>query len=133
VTSGAPPAPPPSVAAPTSNPTQPTSTYHHSDDGGSRTGSSSGQTGGSAPAPASAGATFADAGGTVTVACQGSSISLTSATPFDGYSLTVQNSGPLQVVVTFTGNGSTFTIRAHCYNGQPVQGWGGGGGSGVDH
>ncbi|HZQ58894.1 MAG TPA: hypothetical protein VFA84_12715 [Acidimicrobiales bacterium] len=71
-------------------------------------------------------ATFSDAGGAATVACKGSSISLTTATPFDGYSLGVQSSGPSQVVVTFTANGRSLTIRAHCSNGAPVQSWGGG-------
>jgi hypothetical protein len=52
------------------------------------------------------------------VSCQGSSVGLTSATPFDGYSFNVQGAGPSVVIVTFTGHGQALTIRAHCDNGQ---------------
>jgi hypothetical protein len=69
----------------------------------------------------------------VTVACQGTSISLTSATPFNGYSLSVQSSGPASVSVRFTGNGQYHTIRAACSStGQPFQSGGGSGGGSDD-
>ena len=68
-------------------------------------------------------ATFTDSGGAVTVTCLGTAISLTTAAPFNGYSLDVQDSGPAEVVVAFTGHGHTHTIRARCStDGQPVRG-----------
>jgi hypothetical protein len=69
-------------------------------------------------------ATFSNAGGAVTVSCQGTAISLTTATPFNGYSFTVQNSGPQSVVVYFNNGTQQLAIHAYCdSSGQAHQGF----------
>jgi hypothetical protein len=57
----------------------------------------------------------------VTVSCQGSTISLVSASPANGYTLTVRNSGPTDVDVGFNGQPNSSVVRATCRNGQPVR------------
>ena len=64
--------------------------------------------------------TFTTGGGTLTVECQGSTISLLSATPANGYTLTVHSSGPTSVTVDFTMGRQDWFIRVTCPNGQPV-------------
>ncbi len=66
-------------------------------------------------------ATFSTSGGTVTVSCQGSTISLVSASPADGYALVVRSSGPGFVDVDFTGQPNGSSVRATCMNGAPVR------------
>ena len=79
-----------------------------------------------APPPSQAGsapvnATFSISGGTVTVSCQGSTISLVSASPSNGYTLSVRNSGPIDVDVDFNGQPNGSAVQATCRNGQPVR------------
>jgi hypothetical protein len=121
-------APPPAlVTRPAATPEQPTPNTGPGSDS-SRTGdgqygsnpppppSGSGQGGSSSPTSA----TFTASGGTATVSCQGSTISLVTATPNDGYALTVQSAGPSIVVVVFDGGRRSSTIRARCSYGRPV-------------
>ncbi len=54
--------------------------------------------------PGTAATTFSNAGGTITVACQGSAVVLKSAIPADGFQVTVQSSGPQEALVRFTGS-----------------------------
>jgi hypothetical protein len=66
-------------------------------------------------------ATFDAAGaGTVTVTCQGSTISLGSATPFGGWTLSVHSSGPTDVSVAFSSGRNQVSVHASCTNGQPT-------------
>jgi hypothetical protein len=133
-----PPASPPVVAPapavtspPPSPPSGQASGSGHSDDVGgssstSSTSSSAPQSQSSAPqgqsSTAPVVATFSTSGGTVTVSCQASAISLISASPADGYTLAVRSSGPLVVDVDFNGQPSASAIRAVCNrSGQPVK------------
>jgi cytoskeletal protein RodZ len=74
----------------------------------------------SSPYAAKPTATFAVAGGVVTVSCTGGSISLLSATPQAGYSVEVKNGGPEEVEVKFRSDEDS-ELRARCVGGQPVQ------------
>ena len=65
-------------------------------------------------------ATFAPRAGTVTVSCQGPVISLVSASPADGSTLTVRSSGPTFVSVDFSTGPDDVSVHASCQNGQPV-------------
>ena len=71
----------------------------------------------SAPVPA----TFFTIGGTVTVACLGSTISLVSASPAQGYALAVHNAGPNAVDVAFDGQTQSSFVHAFCLNGRPAR------------
>jgi hypothetical protein len=96
----------------------------HGDDGTSSTSSSTApsSTAQSQAASGPVGATFSSSGGTVTVACQGSTISLISASPADGYTLAVRSSGPQFVDVDFNAQPSGSAVRAFCNrNGQPTR------------
>jgi hypothetical protein len=63
--------------------------------------------------------TFNTGGGTLTVECQGSTISLLSATPANGYILTVHSSGPTSVSLDFSEQTEDWSVHATCQNGQP--------------
>lgn len=65
--------------------------------------------------------TYATAGGTVTVACNGYVIGLIAATPTDGYAVDVLDRGPGTVDVHFSGRGEEIRVRAVCFNGAPVR------------
>ena len=66
-------------------------------------------------------ATFTTSGGSVTVSCEGSTISLVSASPADGYTLDVGSSGPTFVDVEFHAGASEGPeVHATCKNGQPT-------------
>jgi len=125
--------PPPVVSSPVAPPPAPAGSGSgagsgagagHGDDG---TGSTSSSTPPSSTAQSQAasgpvGATFSTSGGTVTVSCQGSTISLISASPADGYTLAVRSSGPQFVDVDFNGQPSGSAVRAFCNrNGQPTR------------
>lgn len=71
-------------------------------------------------APPSTSRTFSTAGGSVTVSCQGSAISLVAATPQDGYAVTVSNAGPEEVEVHFTSDRNESEVKATCVGGQPT-------------
>jgi hypothetical protein len=64
--------------------------------------------------------TFNTGGGTLTVECQGSTISLVSASPANGYALTVHSSGPTSVALDFANPPEDWSVHATCKNGQPV-------------
>jgi hypothetical protein len=64
--------------------------------------------------------TFNTGGGTLTVQCQGSSINLVSASPANGYTLTVHSSGPTSVGLDFTKQYQSWSVHVTCQNGQPV-------------
>jgi hypothetical protein len=79
--------------------------------------------GGAPPVPppgADATQTFSTPGGVATAMCHGSSISLTSASPTDGYALNVAKSGPEEIDVRFEGKDRAYEVRAKCVNGQPT-------------
>jgi hypothetical protein len=127
-----PPASPPVVAPPSvlnnpGPPPAPASSGTGADSGDNSTSSSSTSTSPSSTpqSPAGSGpigATFSTQGGTVTVSCQGSTISLVSASPADGYTLAVRSSGPQFVDVDFNGQPSGSAVRAYCNrNGQPTR------------
>jgi hypothetical protein len=78
--------------------------------------------------PASTPATYSSPGGQITVRCSGDEISLLSALPANGYQLKVNNGGPKQVTVSFSGNSTGYQISAVCQNGNPVRVEGGSGG-----
>ncbi len=78
-------------------------------------------------APPSTSRTFSTAGGSVTVSCQGSAISLVAATPQDGYAVTVSNAGPEEVEVHFTSDRNESEVKATCVGGQPALAGGDGG------
>ena len=61
--------------------------------------------------------------------CSGDEISLVNAFPANGYQLTVDNGGPKQVTVSFSGDGTAYQISAVCQNGSPVRVEGGSGDS----
>lgn len=65
---------------------------------------------------------FSSPGGSVTVECSGSAISLVFSSPTDGYTQKVSRSGPDEVEVKFFADGRpTYEVKAVCVNGQPVQ------------
>jgi len=64
--------------------------------------------------------TFSTGGGTLTVECQGSTISLVSASPASGYTLTVRSSGPTSVSLDFSKQTQAWSVHVTCQNGQPV-------------
>jgi hypothetical protein len=66
-------------------------------------------------------ATFTTDGGIVTVSCQGSTISLVSASPADGYTLAVRESGPAWVGVNFRSATGGREVNATCKGGAPVE------------
>jgi hypothetical protein len=121
------------AAAPTAQTIRPQSTSgtttvtHHYDggEGGSSTTTPHTVPGGSGAPQSSSGspvtATFSTSGGTVTVQCVGSTISLVTTSAFDGYGFTVMNSGPSSVSVSFSGQGHNSSVWARCSNGQPVR------------
>jgi hypothetical protein len=63
---------------------------------------------------------FHTGGGTLTVECQGSTISLVSASPANGYTLTVHSSGPTSVSLDFSNPPQVWSVHVTCQNGQPV-------------
>ncbi|NUS51781.1 MAG: hypothetical protein HOQ22_12185, partial [Nocardioidaceae bacterium] len=68
------------------------------------------------PAPHTAG--WRGRAGYVSVRCQGSSISLQSASPDDGYSVDVRERGPEEVEVRFEGGEHEARVRAECVDGR---------------
>jgi hypothetical protein len=64
--------------------------------------------------------TFNTGGGTLTVECQGSAISLVSASPANGYTLMVHSSGPTSVSLDFAKQTQDWSVHVTCQNGQPV-------------
>ena len=56
----------------------------------------------------------------MTASCQGSTISLVSASPADGYTLDVGSSGPSFVDVEFNSAREGPEVHATCKNGQPT-------------
>ena len=96
-------------------------------EGAPSAGSGDEATGAPAPAattaaPAATTASFGSPGGTVTVRCSGSTISLVSATPQSGFRTQVDNPGPQQVEVHFVSSTREYEIHAICQNGQPTAG-----------
>lgn len=86
--------------------------------GGTGTGTGTRGTGtGGSPGPVTA--TFDPAGGTVTVTCTGNAVTLDSAVPADGFTVTVQDAGPSQVAVTFASDQARDPFAAACSDGQP--------------
>ena len=79
--------------------------------------------------------TFTNQGGTVNVACTGSTIAFVSAAANDGYQATTESTGPLMVEVSFKklARNKDFVVESDCSNGTPVAvpptGWGVGSGS----
>jgi hypothetical protein len=65
-------------------------------------------------------ASFGNEGGTVTLSCDGSAISLVSATPRQGYTMNVTNAGPEEVAVVFKSSTHDEEIHGHCVGGRPV-------------
>jgi len=65
-------------------------------------------------------ASFSNEGGVVTLSCTGDTISLLSATPRQGYTVVVGNSGPSQVEVTFKSSSHDAEIHGQCVGGKPV-------------
>ena len=64
--------------------------------------------------------TYNTGGGTLTVECQGTAISLVSASPASGYTLTVRSSGPTSVSLDFSKQTQAWSVHVTCQNGQPV-------------
>jgi hypothetical protein len=64
--------------------------------------------------------TFTTGGGTLTVECQGSTISLVSASPANGYTLAVRGSGPTSVSLDFSKQTQNWSVHVTCQNGQPI-------------
>ncbi len=72
--------------------------------------------------PGLAPTTFSNAGGSITVTCQGSAVVLKSAVPADGFQVTVQSGGPQEALVRFTGSGgAVFLLGARCQNGTVIR------------
>ena len=117
-----------SVPAPTTTPTTPTTTTTTvAGPATTSTQPASSSTSTSSP-PESMPATYSSPGGQITVRCSGDEISLLSALPANGYQLRVNNGGPKQVTVSFSGNSGGYQISAVCQNGNPVRVEGGSGG-----
>jgi|GEM_PF-571769 len=78
--------------------------------------------------------TFRVAAGRVTASCSGSAIQLISAAPANGWSMSVEKSGPAEVRVEFEAGEAKVRVSAQCAGGSPAftqkQDDGGGGGSG---
>jgi hypothetical protein len=64
--------------------------------------------------------TYNTGGGTLTVECQGTAISLVSASPANGYTLSVRSSGPTSVSLSFSKGFQNWSVHVTCPNGQPV-------------
>jgi hypothetical protein len=72
-------------------------------------------------------ATYATAGGVVTVGCTSAfTIRLVSATPNDGYQAIVDSPGPQKVQVQLVASGKGLLVSAICLDGQPFRQGGGG-------
>lgn len=67
-----------------------------------------------------AGAVYSTPGGEIAVTCSGAAITLDSATPADGYQMTVGASGPARVEVAFAGGSGRYTIVSACRDGRPA-------------
>jgi hypothetical protein len=65
-------------------------------------------------------ASFANEGGVVTLSCTGTAVSLVSATPRQGYTVSVGNSGPSEVEVAFKSTSHDAEIHGRCSGGVPV-------------
>jgi hypothetical protein len=76
---------------------------------------------GAAGGTSSSGAvTFTSTGGQATVECQADDITLLSASPSNGFQLSVQSSGPVRVELTFTGTPNVYLVLG-CQDGRPVR------------
>ena len=64
--------------------------------------------------------TFAVQGGSVTVSCDGNSISLGGAVPDLGFTVEVEKSGPEEVRVEFTFGETETEVRVECTDGVPA-------------
>lgn len=64
---------------------------------------------------------FNTSGGVVTMSCNGSSASLVSATPQQGYTTHVDNPGPEEIEVSFTSPSRDATFHGRCVGGTPTQ------------
>jgi hypothetical protein len=62
---------------------------------------------------------YSSAGGSVTVTCQGDSVSLSGAVPAAGYTADVEESGPDRVRVDFSSDDDEWEIRVECSSGTP--------------
>lgn len=63
--------------------------------------------------------TWQGAAGSVTVRCDGSRVSLQSATPNNGYSVEIRERGPEEVEVRFESEDREVDVEAFCENGTP--------------
>jgi hypothetical protein len=55
-----------------------------------------------------------------TVSCHGSAASLLSATPADGYGVTVGDGGSDEIEMQFTSSKHEYRLHVRCTNGQPT-------------
>jgi len=69
-------------------------------------------------------ATYSAPGGVATVACSGVLIELVSASPTNGWAVSVVSGGPYYVEVHFIRGGQDTPIWAFCLN-QPIRAYGG--------
>lgn len=117
------PARPPAAPAPASQPAARPTTATTVSDGHGGSGSSGPGSGSGSPSPtttttaASRSAVIESTGGVVTVSCSGSTITLVSSSPRNGYSQEVDHSGPDQVAVKFRSSEHESEIQAVCRNG----------------
>lgn len=72
------------------------------------------------PRPKTEERTRTGTGGSVTVACTGSTIALQGATPDDGWRMERGSSGPAEVEVTFIDGQQQVQVQSHCSGGSPV-------------
>lgn len=70
-----------------------------------------------APAPMSR--TYALRGGMATVGCAGGTVSLSFASPTDGYDQKVDSAGPAEVILTWESRSSESRLRVTCAGGVP--------------
>jgi hypothetical protein len=80
------------------------------------------------PPPKPETVTFSDAGGQMTATCTGIENSFDSAVPNDGYTVTIENKGPVLVEVYFSKGKKVLVLESDCVNGVPQPtppgGWG---------
>lgn len=74
-----------------------------------------------APAPTPVARTWNVLGGMVTVACTGQTISLLSASPADGWRVTIETGGPDRVKLEFTSGEQETKVGGSCVAGVPQQ------------
>ena len=75
---------------------------------------------GATSTPSSTTVSFNSAGGVVTISCQGAVASLVSATPNQGYTVAVMNSGPEEIEVKFASSSRDSEFHGRCLDGQPA-------------